>query len=196
MVSFHGRTSRTLYSLRLNREKAENDGHALVEHEALIQELRKVSREDQKTERLRAIQALRYATRRKQGLISWSFDRSGVARKLVEEIDVQPLFDPRALIRSSQTSESEAAADAAWDVFFVRLSALQEYGWHAGLEALMWASDSLNDGISELDWPRLQNELSGQRESWIKLIIDHAKRHHEFFPAPDPPLPDEYATDE
>jgi hypothetical protein len=111
---------------------------------------------------------------------------------LVQEIDVQPLFDPRTLIPSAESSFEEAASDAVWDVVFVRLSALQEYGWHAGLEPVMWASDTVNGGLSELDWPRLQGELADHRESWIKAIIDHAKRHDEFFPIPEQQLRDEY----
>ncbi len=46
----------------------------------------------------------------------------------------------------------------------------------------MWASDAVNGGLSELDWPRLQTELADHRESWIKAIIEHAKEHDEFFP--------------
>lgn len=66
---------------RLVREALCADSHALVEHEALIEELRRVAREEEKSERLRAAQALRYATRRSEGLVRWSFDTSGVARK-------------------------------------------------------------------------------------------------------------------
>ncbi len=53
----------------------------MVEHESLIEELRRVSRDQEKAERIRAIQALRYATRRKEGLVHWSFDTAGVPRK-------------------------------------------------------------------------------------------------------------------
>jgi hypothetical protein len=66
---------------QLDRLKAEGDGHGLVEHESLIEELRRVSRQAEKDERIRAIQALRYATRRKEGLVNWAFDTSGVLRK-------------------------------------------------------------------------------------------------------------------
>jgi hypothetical protein len=79
----------------LNRQKTEGDGHGLVEHETLIEELRRVTRENDKAERIRAAQALRYATRRKEGLVNWSFDVSGVARKdLISWIKprVQPYF--------------------------------------------------------------------------------------------------------
>jgi hypothetical protein len=64
----------------------------------------------------------------------------------------------------------------------LRLSALQEYGWHAGLEPLMWATDTVNGGLSTLDFPRLQAELAEHRTKWVDQIIAHAKAHHEFFP--------------
>jgi hypothetical protein len=57
---------------------------------------------------------------------------------------------------------------------------------------VMWASDTVNGGLSKLDWPRLQGELADHRESWIKAIIDDAKRHDEFFPIPEQQLRDEY----
>jgi hypothetical protein len=66
---------------KLERELAARDGHGLVEQEALIAELRRLVREGEKEERLRAVQALRYATRRKEGLVNWSFNTTGVARK-------------------------------------------------------------------------------------------------------------------
>jgi hypothetical protein len=80
---------------RLERDKAVGDGHALVEHEALTAELRRVVREGEKADRLRAAQALRYATRRKEGLVSWSFDTAGVDRKDLiawAQKRVQPYF--------------------------------------------------------------------------------------------------------
>lgn len=66
---------------KLEQAKIADDGHALVEHHALIQSLRKAAREEEKAERLRAVQALRYALRRMEGLVKWSFDISGIARK-------------------------------------------------------------------------------------------------------------------
>jgi hypothetical protein len=101
---------------------------------------------------------------------------------LLDEIDIQPQFEPRALVQDETGGHAEAAGDATWDVFFTRLAAVQEYGWHAGLEELMWASDSLNGSQTDFDWPRLQTELTNQREAWIDLIITGAKRYHEFFP--------------
>jgi hypothetical protein len=101
---------------------------------------------------------------------------------LLDEIDVQPQFEPRSLVRSDRASATEAAEEATWDVVFARLAALQEYGWHAGLEPLMWASDALNGSLAELNWPRLQAELATHRGACIELIITSAKQHHEFFP--------------
>jgi hypothetical protein len=107
---------------------------------------------------------------------------------LVDEIDVQPHFDARELVRSDGDIAA-AAEEATWDVVFARLAALQEYGWHAGLEPLMWASDALDGRLANLVWPRLQKELAAHRGSWMDLIISSAKRHNEFFPAPDPTFP-------
>jgi hypothetical protein len=53
----------------------------VVEHEILLAELQRVANEEEKAERQRAIQALRYARQRKEGLVKWNFDTSGVERK-------------------------------------------------------------------------------------------------------------------
>lgn len=101
---------------------------------------------------------------------------------LLEEIDETPHFTRRPLVPFNGTSIEEISADALWDVVFVRLSAIQEYGWHAGLESLNWASDAVNGSLAELNWPGLQMELGGLRDTWIRLIISHAKAHDGFFP--------------
>lgn len=69
----------TLY--RLQRSRLETDGHQLVEHGVLLGELQRTIRESDKDERLRAVQALRYARRRREGLIDWQFDIAGIERK-------------------------------------------------------------------------------------------------------------------
>jgi hypothetical protein len=65
----------------LERQALLDDKHELIEHESLLSELREAIRGAEKAERSRAIQALRYATRRKEGLVSWRFDTTGVERK-------------------------------------------------------------------------------------------------------------------
>ncbi len=80
---------------QLERQKLLDDQHALVEHESLLEELRRVIREGEKAERLRAVQALRYASKRKEGLVNWSFDIRRVARKDLltwAQTRVQPYF--------------------------------------------------------------------------------------------------------
>ena len=66
---------------KLERERTSRSGHSLVEHEALLAELKRSIREDSREESDRAARALVYATRRKEGLVQWTFDISGVARK-------------------------------------------------------------------------------------------------------------------
>ncbi len=66
---------------RLERPNLVGDEHGLVEHEELTDELRRTIRDGEKADRLLAVQALRYATKRKEGLVSWTFDISRVARK-------------------------------------------------------------------------------------------------------------------
>jgi hypothetical protein len=103
---------------------------------------------------------------------------------LVQELDVEPTFDPREVLPSDGSDSVSETQNALWDVVFVRLSALQEYGWHAGLDVLMWASDALNGALAEPDWPRIRGEFARLRESWGKEIIQHAKAHNAFFPPP------------
>ena len=57
------------------------DGHTLVQHSELMSSLREAAIGSKKEERARAIQAQRYARRRKEGVLQWSFDVSGVERK-------------------------------------------------------------------------------------------------------------------
>ena len=68
-------------SYRLRREEATADGHRIVEHEALVLNLRQLISEGEKGERQKAIQAFRYASNRREGLVDWQFDISGVERK-------------------------------------------------------------------------------------------------------------------
>jgi hypothetical protein len=104
---------------------------------------------------------------------------------LLEEIDETPHFTRRSLALSTGDSMDEIANDALWEVVFVRLSAIQEYGWHAGLENLIWASDAVNGSLAEFNWPALQEELLKLRNDWIHAVISHAKAHDGFFPKPE-----------
>ena len=67
---------------------------------------------------------------------------------MVQEIDNEPRFEDRDLLTGCLSLE-EVRFQALWDVIFTRLSGLQEYGWHSGLEYLVWITDQLNGGLSE-----------------------------------------------
>ena len=70
-------------------------------------------------------------------------------------------------------------------MFFCRLSGIQEYGFHSGLQSLMWASDHLNGALTHLDWPNLKSQLDGKALEWTDEIIRHATDSGVFF-SPQP----------
>ena len=82
---------------KLIQEFIARDGHLLVDHGTLISKLREVAKAGDKADRLRAVLALRYAAKRKEGLVQWTFNIDGVARKdLISwaEKYVQGYFSP------------------------------------------------------------------------------------------------------
>lgn len=108
---------------------------------------------------------------------------------VIQELDQESLFAERDLNLSEEDNESEVRFDALWDVFFCRLSGVQEYGFHAGIGELMWATDSLNGALVEFDWSSLSRELQKKRHEWTEIVIGHAEMEGEFFP--DSTGPDE-----
>jgi hypothetical protein len=70
-------------SYQLKRPETEADGHEVIEHDVVIQTLQEVCRNNQKDERARALQAIRYASAHLEGLVRWDFDISRVPRKEV-----------------------------------------------------------------------------------------------------------------
>jgi hypothetical protein len=126
------------------------------------------------------------------GLVRRYMDRCGTWRSsyrlvlaLVHELDTEPRFDTGSLVRVQGTSDDATHEQALWDVVFTRLAALQEYGFHSGIEDLMWVTDSLNGGLSELNWRVLRDDIAKQRSQWSDRIIMHARSEHVFFPSPD-----------
>jgi len=100
---------------------------------------------------------------------------------LVDEMRLPPTFAPRALLVEDTDDPCEVEAEARWDVFFSRLTGLQEYGWHAGVEELMWASDGLNGSLSELNWDGLVTELDDACNQWTERIIKHTSDNGAWF---------------
>lgn len=66
---------------RLLPEKIDQDKHIFVEHDQLIDSLRQTATTETKADRLRAIQALRYAKQRTEGLVQWQFDVARIPPK-------------------------------------------------------------------------------------------------------------------
>jgi hypothetical protein len=66
---------------RVLRPDIDGDGHAIVEHAELMQQLRATAESSVKEERVRALQAQRYARRRQEGLVRWNFSLGGIERK-------------------------------------------------------------------------------------------------------------------
>jgi hypothetical protein len=100
---------------------------------------------------------------------------------LVDEMKQPPMFAQDALNISDAEGVDVVREDAAWEVFFSRLVGLQEYGWHAGVEELMWASDGLNGSLSALDWDGLGAELATSCPNWTDIIIKHAQENEGYF---------------
>src|SRR5207248_2439657 len=102
---------------------------------------------------------------------------------LLQELDIKPEFAPAEILDDRASTEQ----DARWDVVFTRIAALQEYGWHAAIQEMLWATDTLNGALTEMDWDRLEPELGRVRARWTDEIIAHAEAAHVFFPAGDTP---------
>ena len=80
---------------RLLKEKLSEDGHDLVEHDMLLMSLREIAASGNKADKARALQALRYAKKRKEGLICWRFDICSIEAKDIISwaySKVQPYF--------------------------------------------------------------------------------------------------------
>lgn len=65
----------------LKRDVLLSDEHELVDHDRLIKSLKHDVEHGEREVRLRAIQARRYATLRKEGLVNWRFATTSVERK-------------------------------------------------------------------------------------------------------------------
>jgi hypothetical protein len=98
---------------------------------------------------------------------------------LVQELPRTPQFEADDLVPEAG---QDALQDALWDVFFTRISGIQEYGFHAGLEELMWVTDHLNGALIQFDWEGLKKDLQNKSSQWTDLIIQHAQSEHVFFP--------------
>lgn len=97
----------------------------------------------------------------------------------VQEIDEEPHFRGCDLMEFSGADTHHT--EALWDLVFIRFSLIQEYGWHAGIESLIWVTDIAGDPLVNFDWPSLQCKLSDLKGKITENIIRHARDNGEFF---------------
>jgi len=105
---------------------------------------------------------------------------------MIQELPTTPSFLDVDLNLDNAPIGPETREDAIWDVFFTRLSGIQEYGFHSGIETLIWATDQLNGSLTDLDWCGLIDELTVKSPEWTELIIRHATDEGAFFPPRTP----------
>jgi hypothetical protein len=102
----------------------------------------------------------------------------------LQDVDAKPSFESRDLVLNGDDVET-TRNDALWDVMFVRISGIQEYGFHAGLEDLMWATDAIGESLAGFDWDEFHPRIKEKKEEWVDLIQKHAKDEGVFFAKPE-----------
>ncbi len=105
---------------------------------------------------------------------------------IIQELSVSPVFNDMDLNNEDEDIGEYLHEEAGWDVFFTRLAGIQEYGFHSGIEDLMWASDQLNGALVNLDWLELKSELNERTEEWTNMVIEHASKEGKFFTVEEP----------
>jgi len=98
------------------------------------------------------------------------------ALSVINEVSQRPFF------AASDLLEGTTADEAEWDVLFARLSCVQEYGFHSGIDELMWATDHINGSLVEFNLVRIRQELDEKSPEWVEMVIRHAADNGEFFP--------------
>jgi hypothetical protein len=98
------------------------------------------------------------------------------ALSVIKEVSQRPFF------AGSDLLEGATADEAEWDVLFARLSCIQEYGFHSGIDELMWATDHVNGALAALDLIGVRQELDKKSPEWVEKVIRHAADNGAFFP--------------
>ena len=105
------------------------------------------------------------------------------ALSTIKEVSEHPSFNDEDLLEGSTVDEAE------WDVLFAGISCVQEYGFHSGIETLMWATDQVNGALVDFNLTKARDELSKRSLEWVDLVIRHATDNGAFFP--DRPNPED-----
>ena len=85
------------------------------------------------------------------------------------------------VVTQKQLVDGADANDARWEVLFCRLSALQEFGWHASLATLKHPLDGASAKVADGDWSGACSELAKHVPEWRTAIIERAKEEGVYF---------------
>lgn len=93
------------------------------------------------------------------------------ALELLDEVDRETSLDSTGLLDTAGASDEERRTAARWEVLFTRVSGLQEFGWHASIDALKFPLQELGSYVAEQDWNGLLHALSRLKPHWRELIL-------------------------
>jgi hypothetical protein len=101
---------------------------------------------------------------------------------IINDLDRDVFFAPQDLVAANGESREELTRAARWEVFFTRISGVQEYGWHAALDDLRFPMRHLATHVSDDDWNALLLTLKSIKLGWEDQVIKMAKSASVFFP--------------
>lgn len=100
---------------------------------------------------------------------------------VIAEIDYEVFFRSEDIKSEGDVSESEMREQATWEVFFARLSGIQEFGWHAAMESLKFPMRELS-AYMDGPWSSVRTVLGSLKARWEDEVITLATREGRFFP--------------
>jgi len=100
---------------------------------------------------------------------------------VIDEIDYEVFFRSDDLKGEADVPDEEMRDLASWEVFYTRLSGIQEFGWHASIEALKFPMTELHSHVGGA-WNKLKPILKEVKRSWEDMVINIAKQEGRFFP--------------
>ena len=115
------------------------------------------------------IRSLAYACLVRRHLAVFGGRSAAMLHAIAALIDIMP----DKPVFSSYTINLEDENEALWDVVFVRIAALQEFGWHIGDESLLYACDPFREIMAEFNWPPVEKKLKIQVKQWHRILRDN-----------------------
>ncbi len=100
---------------------------------------------------------------------------------VIVEIDYEVFFRTEDIKGEDDVPESEMREQATWEVFFARLSGIQEFGWHASMESLKFPMRDLSAHMTD-SWNDIKPLLTTLKQRWEDEVITLARQEGRFFP--------------